>query len=145
MSEFVLHFLAHNYIISVSIAKYFESKYYFLILSLKIINFCRADDLHNTLSGENVGETNNNGLGYTVEVLEHIYTDPEFPKDLAPTLSVSLKGSGKSRADLWALATIAAVEYGVETNNFVCDGTPYPTLFPQCNQEIGTNQCHVSY
>ena len=145
MSEFVLHFLAHNYIISVSIAKYFESKYYFLILSLKIINFCRADDLTNTLSGENVGETNNNGLGYTVEVLEHIYTDPEFPKDLAPTLSVSLKGSGKSRADLWALATIAAVEYGVETNNFVCDGTPYPTLFPQCNQEIGTNQCHVSY
>jgi len=103
----------------------------------------RADDLHNTLSGENVGETNNNGLGYTVEVLEHIYTDPEFPKDLAPTLSVSLKGSGKSRADLWALATIAAVEYGVETNNFVCDGTPYfndPAL--QCNQEIGTNQCH---
>ncbi len=65
----------------------------------------------NTWSGENVGETNNNGLGYTVEVLEHIYTDPEFPKDLAPTLSVSLKASGKSRADLWALATIAAGEH----------------------------------
>ena len=122
---------------------FFQNWYfkYFLILSLKIINFCRADDLTNTWSGENVGETNNNGLGYTVEVLEHIYTDPEFPKDLAPTLSVSLKGSGKSRADLWALATIAAVEYGVETNNFVCDGTS--TTW--CNQEIGTNQCHVSY
>ena len=93
-----------------------------------------------------MGETNNNGLGYTVEVLEHIYTDPEFPKDLAPTLSVSLKASGKSRADLWALATIAAVEYGVETNNFVCDGTPYfNDPAKQCNQEIGTNQCHVSY
>ena len=27
----------------------------------------------------NVGATNNNGLGYTVEVLEGIYTDPTFP------------------------------------------------------------------
>ena len=112
----------------------------------KIIDLCRFDDLANTWKGENVGETNNNGLGYTVEVLEHIYTDSEFPKDLAPTLSVSLKASGKSRADLWALATIAAVEYGVETNNFVCDGTPYfNDPAKQCNQEIGTNQCHVSY
>ena len=100
-----------------------------------------ADSTANHWSAENVGETNNNGLGYTVEVLEHIYIDSEFPKDFAPTLSVSLKASGKSRADLWALATIAAVEIGVETNNFVCDGTS--TTW--CNQEIGTNQCHVSY
>ena len=27
-----------------------------------------------------VGNTNNNGLGLTVLVLEHIYTDPKFPK-----------------------------------------------------------------
>ena len=29
--------------------------------------------------------------------------------------------SGKSRADLWAFAAIVAVEFGVETNNGVCD------------------------
>ena len=28
----------------------------------------------------NVGETNNNGLGFTVELLEGIYTDPNFPR-----------------------------------------------------------------
>jgi len=98
---------------------------------------------NNNFEFENVGETNNNGLGYTVEVLEHIYTDAEFPKDLAPALNISLKASGKSRADLWALATIAAVEYGVETNNMVCDGISYyQNPGKQCNQQTGTNQCH---
>ena len=29
--------------------------------------------------------------------------------------------SGKSRADLWAFAAIVAVEFGVETNNGVCN------------------------
>ena len=28
----------------------------------------------------NVGETNNNGLSWTVEILEGIYTDPNFPR-----------------------------------------------------------------
>ena len=117
-------------------------------------NFCiinwvgvvfRFDDGTNKFKFENVGETNNNGLGYTVELLEHIYTDPEFPKNLAPSLSISLKASGKSRADLWALATIAAVEYAVETNNLVCDGISYyQNPAKQCNQELGTDQCHVN-
>ena len=31
-----------------------------------------------------IGKTNNNGMGPTVVVLEHIYTDPEFPKGHAP-------------------------------------------------------------
>ena len=72
------------------------------------------DDLH---------ETNNNGLGYTVELLEEIYTNPKFPRGMAPSLEISLKESGKSRADLWAFAAITAVEYGIETNNAVCDDT----------------------
>ena len=106
----------------------------------------RFGDGTNKFKFEDVGETNNNGLRYTVEVLEHIYTNASFPKDLAPALNISLKASGKSRADLWALATIAAVEYGAETNNMVCDGVSYfNNPGKQCNQEIGTNQCHVIF
>ena len=58
-------------------------------------------------------------------------------------LPVSLKESGKSRADLWALATIAAVEHGIETNNMVCDGTYENNPDSQCNAQIGTDQCRV--
>jgi len=63
--------------------------------------------------------TDNNGLRNTVEILEAIYQVPTFP-NTAQTLSTSLKDSGKSRADLWALAGIVAVEYGIETNNLKC-------------------------
>ena len=65
-------------------------------------------------------------------------------------MNVSLKASGKSRADLWAFATIAAVEYSVETNNMVCDGTytdyNYHKSYHQglqCNQWKGTPDCKV--
>ena len=44
---------------------------------------------------ENVHRTNNNGLGPTVEALEGIYTDREFPKYLAPRLTESLQQTGK--------------------------------------------------
>ena len=70
-----------------------------------------------SLSFPNVGKTNNNGLMYTVEVLEGIYTRAGFPTNQAPALNVSLQDSGKSRADLWVFATIVAVEYSVDTNN----------------------------
>ena len=60
--------------------------------------------------------TDNNGLTNAVEVLEAIYTDPVFP-GLSPVLEQSLQESGKSRADLWSLAGITAVEYTMETNN----------------------------
>merc|ERR1719232_1724602 len=63
--------------------------------------------------------TDNNGLRHSVEVLEAIYSVKTFPGG-APMLNVSLKDSGKSRADLWALAGIVAVEYGIETNNLKC-------------------------
>ena len=38
-----------------------------------------------------------------------------------PCLGQSLFASGKSRADLWALAGIVAVEYGMETTNVACN------------------------
>lgn len=89
----------------------------------------------------NVGNTDNNGLNFTVEFLEHLYTDRTFPKGLAPELKVSLKGSGKSRADLWAFASIASVEYGLETNQMVCDGTFNGNPISQCNQQKGQDNC----
>ena len=57
---------------------------------------------------------------YGVEVLEAVYTDRTFPKK-SPVLEMSLKESGKSRADLWSLAGLVAVEYGIETNNLKVD------------------------
>ena len=56
----------------------------------------RFDDAPNQFKYENVGLTNNNGLKFTVEVLEAIYTDPAFPAVMAPALNASLKSSGKS-------------------------------------------------
>ena len=89
--------------------------------------------------------TDNNGLEYTVEVLEGIYTDPTFPFNLAPTLNVSLRDSGKSRADLWAYATILAVEYGVLTNNIQCDDPANNDPSEQCHHQQGLPECKVEY
>ena len=67
--------------------------------------------------------TNNNGLTFTADMLEEIYTNPNFPEIAdAQTMTESLKATGKSRADLWAFATLAAVEYGIEQQNLACDG-----------------------
>ena len=100
----------------------------------------------NTYSLPDVGKTNNNGLRATVELLEEIYTDPDFPQDRAPYLEVSLKDSGKSRADLWAFAALVAIEYAMETNNMVCDGSYMEHTNPeryQCHHGIGTPECLV--
>ena len=91
-------------------------------------------------------ETNNNGLAHTAIVLERIYTEPGYPNSLnvlAPPLNVSLKASGKSRADLWAFAAIAGLEYTIETNNMVCDGTYQNNPLPQCNYMAGKPGCRV--
>ena len=45
---------------------------------------------------DDVTETNNNGLEYTVAVLEELYTNPAFPPG-APELWKSLRSTGKSR------------------------------------------------
>ena len=63
----------------------------------------RFEDAPNKNLYADVGDTDNNGLRHTVEVLEAIYTVPDFPSR-SPVLTKSLKDSGKSRADLWALA-----------------------------------------
>ena len=54
------------------------------------------DDLKYQFLEDDVTETNNNGLEYTVAVLEELYTNPSFPPG-ASKLSESLRSSGKSR------------------------------------------------
>ena len=67
------------------------------------------------------------GLLYVADILEEIYTNKDFP-DLSnnnhqvPSLSISMQESGKSRADLWAFATLIAAQMGVEQNNLACRG-----------------------
>jgi hypothetical protein len=63
----------------------------------------------------------NNALRPTLEVLEGIYTNADFPKIAGVQMATSLRCSGKSRADLWSLAAIAGVEWGVDANNLYCD------------------------
>ena len=62
---------------------------------------------------------------------------------MAPSLNVSLEDSGKSRADLLAFAAIVAVEFAIETNNMVCDGTFDNNPMVQCHQEQGKPNCMV--
>ena len=90
----------------------------------------------------NVGQTSNNGLGPTVKVLEELYNNPKFPKK-TQNLDQSLRASGKSRADLWALAGILAIEFTIETNNQVCNGTYQNNPDFQCNVELGKDTCLV--
>ena len=61
-----------------------------------------------------------NGLQFTVKALEMVYTDASWPPD-APTLSLSLRDSGKSRSDLWQFAANVALEMEIERANFACD------------------------
>ena len=90
-----------------------------------------------------IHKSDNNGLACTVYLLEHMYTNASFPAFLAPELKTSLKDSGKSRADLWAFASIAAVEYGIMSNNLQCDGTLQKNPEPQCTHDMGTEECKV--
>jgi len=73
------------------------------------------------LAYEPDGFTNNNGLSLTADILEEIYTNPKFPKK-TPQLSISLAESGKSRADLWAFASLVGAAWGIERNNNACTG-----------------------
>ena len=54
------------------------------------------------------------------EFLELIYTTVDWPLK-EPSLNVSLWQSGKSRADLWQLAGLVALEQAVERANRACD------------------------
>merc|ERR1712223_626862 len=54
-------------------------------------------------------KTSNNKLELTARSLELIYTVPDWPPG-APALPVSLKESGKSRADLWQFAEMLVLK-----------------------------------
>ena len=69
---------------------------------------------------EQVNEGNNAMLARTVGFLEVLYTTVDFPST-ALSLNVSLKASGKSRADLWAFAGMVALELTIERANWACE------------------------
>lgn len=87
-----------------------------------------------------------NGLRPTVEILEKIYTDPNFPPK-APGLWQSPKESGFSRADLWAFAGMVAVEHGIHLNNLAChklDLDDAHGILSQCHPRVGEPDCEVA-
>ena len=63
--------------------------------------------------------TNNNKLQMTARSLELIYTVPDWPPG-ARALPISLKDSGKSRADLWAFAGSVGLERAISYTNENC-------------------------
>jgi len=75
------------------------------------------DDYYKT---EPIQETDNNGMDMIAEKLELIYTTIDWPFQNA-SLEVSLYQSGKSRADLWDLAALVALERTIERANRACD------------------------
>ena len=72
------------------------------------------------MDASGVNATDNNGLGPIVEKLELIYTTIDWPFRTA-SLDVSLRQAGISRADLWALAGLVALERTLERANRACD------------------------
>merc|ERR1711990_550113 len=73
-----------------------------------------------TYPAANFTTTSNQGLGRTAQFLELIYTTIDWPLQ-TPNLEISLQQSGKSRADLWQLAGLVALEQALERANRACD------------------------
>lgn len=97
------------------------------------------------LPADVTGDGHNNGLGNVVRVLERIYTQPDFPSR-TPNMALPLQQSGKSRADLWAFATLVAVDYSLDLNNRVC-ADPEPHMsWPvgQCHPRQDLDDCAVT-
>ena len=77
---------------------------------------------------EELKYTTNNGLLSTADVLEEVYTNNNFPENTPEWDGEdNMKKKDYSRADLWAYATILAVENGVNNNNVAC-GPNFRTL-----------------
>ena len=77
----------------------------------------------------------NANMALLADHLERIYTVPTYP-EWSPPLNKSLKETGKSRADLWAFATLASAWVGLRQNNQACkDGTALYSRWPEvpCN------------
>ena len=91
-------------------------------------------------SNPDVKYTDNNGLGFTADILEEIYTNPEFPHG-AVIMEESLATTRKTRADLWAFAASVAIEWGVDRNNEACEGE----IMNKCSHlQFGTPECKLS-
>jgi len=67
--------------------------------------------------------TDNNNLFWAAHVLEQLYKNKDFGPTSVSHFSVSLFDSGKSRADLWALAGLVSVKRTIDFNNGQCN--PY--------------------
>ena len=67
-----------------------------------------------------INATDNKGLDGAAKFLEVIYTTLDWPL-VTPSLTASLHQSGKSRADLWQLAGLVALEQALERANRACD------------------------
>ena len=111
----------------------------------------QMSDLKYSFSQDDIKETNNNGLEYAVAILEELYVNPDFPSK-TEKLPVSLRASGKSRADLWAFAAKVAVEYATEQNNYACAGRPRSWVgdggspvsgHKDCMRNLGEEDCEV--
>ena len=64
------------------------------------------------------GEGDNNSFSMTVLALEHVFKDSNLGDN-----GHSLMDAKKSRADLWALAGMVAVEYSINENNLACSAS----------------------
>jgi len=82
----------------------------------------------------------NRGLEASVEYLETVYTTR------LKATGRSLKETGKSRADLWAFATIAAIDFTINVNNDACKGrnNRLGVLKTTCLQDSDPLGCEVS-
>lgn len=89
----------------------------------------------------NASRNRNAGLEQVVWFLEEIYTNVSFPL-YTPRLSSSLRSRGKSRADLWALAAIVAVEFGIHINNNVCEDPDYEARYFGHNLDMNGGGAH---
>jgi len=105
-----------------------------------------GEDMAETRREENLDEGNNNGLEGVVKILEQVYTDKDQP-GASPSLDVSLRDSGKSRADFWAFAAMMAVEFGKDTTNIACiegDSSERIPNFSLCLHNFGEPTCSVT-
>jgi len=67
------------------------------------------------------GDGDNNNMIMTVLALEHVFKDSNLGDN-----GLSLMDAKKSRADLWSLAGIVAIEYSVNENNLACTAANLP-------------------
>ena len=94
-------------------------------LNWKGVGYLAKNHRKNHYKWPQVNATDNNKLQMSARSLEFIYTLTDWPPG-ARSLPVSLKESGKSRADLWAFAGSVGLERAVLWSNLNCQNVnPY--------------------